>query len=176
MRFFTILNDIFHEREGYYRQAGVGAPITRPANAYFGSIRPDNYVTFLDPFQSTEDFKNDLKGIFIKTLTTWMLSKYYYIQTLYELGLTAIHLLSFSPTEASRHFDKTVDAFIRAAFYDFIVIGVAITETLSFAIRCTMTLGTGLYRVGENLSNMASPLLNKQTETDNSETSAAFAM
>jgi hypothetical protein len=144
--------EIAAERRQRYNEAGLIPRIQREPNGFLEDFKqrwaPDGNVTFLDPFQSGEDFRNDLQAILIKPLTCYFLSWYHRGRWLYELALAVVHLVTFDLEESGKHLYRCVTSVISIFVYAFLAIVELISQVLSFAMRCLMTIGHGLYQVG----------------------------
>src|SRR3990167_2607453 len=148
-----LFDSVIQERNAAYADAGISNPIPRPRNASLMNFRYHSHVTCFDPFQSAKDFQGDLQAIFIKPMTCYLLSWYHAGRSLYELGLTVVHLLTFS-ADTGRHAEKMFDSFIKSYVYDLLFYIELYTQALSFAMRCFISLGTGAYKVSEGIVNI----------------------
>ena len=166
-----LFENIRKEQQAAYTEAGIGNPIPRPANAYFSNFRYHNGVTFLDPFQSQKDFQGDLQAIFIKPMTCYLLSWYHAGRAFYELGLTLVHLLTFS-RETGIHSEKMIDSFVKSCVYDLMYYAELYSQALSFAMRCSISVGTGVYNIAEGMTNLVTQASKKPTD----EPTPAFTM
>ena len=151
---------IERERRARYAAAGLIPLIRRPRQDLFlGDFQrrwaPNGNVTFLTPFQSGEDLRNDVQALFIKPLTCYFLSWYHSGAWLYELGLTLIHLVTLDFDNAGDHAFKCLTSIVSIFVYDFLFYAELISNALSLTMRTLMTIGSGVYQAGVYLAGGA---------------------
>ena len=137
MSFFVRLNQ---EKRGAYALAGIyqqNVPHPRQRQP----VRP---VTCFDHFQSFSDLQNDVKALIIKPLACVFLSRYHELKCLYELALSAIHLLTLSPELACDHFASCVESFFKSVVYDLLSTWEILEQSVSLGMRMMMSVGHGL--------------------------------
>lgn len=148
---------IVEERRRRYREAGLIPVIERPAATFMADFQqwwdPDHNVTFLTPFQSGVDFRNDIQAFFIKPLTCYFLSWYHSGAWLYELALTLIHLVTLDFNNAGIHAVNCVTSVVSIFAYEILFYVEIISNALSLIMRTLMTIGSGLYQAGAYLAN-----------------------
>ena len=148
---------IEQERRARYLAAGLIPFIQRPQPEPFladfqNRWAPDGNVTFLTPFQSGVDLRNDIQALLIKPLTCYFLSWYHSGAWLYELALTLIHLVTLDFDNAGDHAFKCLTSVVSIFVYEFLFYAELISNALSLIMRTLMTIGTGLYNAGAYLA------------------------
>jgi len=153
----SIFESIKHERQRQYERAGVKRFSVPSKYAFFPNEYP-RQVTFLDPFQSKQDFQNDLTSILIKPATCHFLSWFHKCRALYELWLTIAHLVSLSPQKALSHGEQAANSFVASVIYSYLTIAEALLQTLSFLMRSIISIGIGVYKLPGAVKNLAEEL------------------
>lgn len=162
MSFFVRLNQ---ERDQTYRDAGINidrgfnAPqvVARYPNGQVRVVRHYGMGRCRTHFQSFSDLQNDLKALIIKPLACVFLSRYHELKCLYELALSAIHLLTLSPELACDHFASCVESFFKSVVYDLLSTWEILQQSVSLAMRMMMTVGHGLAVLTNSVSGVDEP-------------------
>ena len=132
------------------------------------SPRRENYdhvdtMKWGQPFNSLEDFQRDLIDIFMLPLNCLARSCVLAWDALCELGLILINLMTFS-SEAGEHFTKMYTALI-LSFTELVSCCIVLfQEPLYFSVRCSITVGVGVYNLAGAIANLFS---SSRTKTDN---------
>ncbi len=157
-----MFQDIQKERLQRYHDAGLKKTFQRTQpSLFFNQFQnwwsPVGNVTFLSPFESAEDFQNDVKALFIKPLTCYALSWYHTYNWMYELALAVINLVTLDFTEAGEHLYKCFVSLLSIIVYDFLVSYEILANVMSLAVRTLMSFGAGVYLAAAYLSGNGGP-------------------
>jgi hypothetical protein len=96
-------------------------------------------VAMIDPFLSLADFQNDVKSVLINPLVCVFLARYYAQKCIYELALTVIHLVTFSPWLAAEHTIYFLESAGKAIIYLVYACVELFVQLLSLAMRSVIT-------------------------------------
>lgn len=107
------------------------------------------------PFDTLDDFRQDFQAIFIKPLICLGLSLYSTIHAFLELAATLIHFITFSP-KAGEHFTRMYNALSLAFIHGGFCFSELLSATLSFTMRCSITVGVGVGHLATAIAGLFS--------------------
>ena len=107
------------------------------------------------PFDTLDDFRQDFQAIFIKPLICLSLSLYEIIHAFLELAATLIHFITFSP-KTGDHFTRMYNALSLAFIHGGACFSELLSATLSFTMRCSITVGAGVGNLATAIAGLFS--------------------